>query len=75
MDKAALLIIDAQPEYFAPIGKVVRPRGVERVIGSGFMAQMCCDTTTREAAHHRTHLASLNGFLAEVKRSDEIIAP
>jgi nicotinamidase-related amidase len=184
MDKAALLIIDAQQEYFAPIGKVVLPdgpqavariaemlrwarlsdlpvfhivhesrrpgattfvpgspalaihealtptvgepvitkhlpgaftntrleaelrsRGIERVIVSGFMTQMCCDTTTREAAHrgfkvtllsdataamdvkapdgaviphdqvHRTHLASLNGFLAEVKRSDEVIAP
>ena len=184
MDKAALLIIDAQQEYFAPFGKVVLPdgppavariaemlrwarmadlpvfhivhesrrpgaatfvpgspalaihpavtpapgepiitkhlpgaftntplevelrsRGIERVIVSGFMTQMCCDTTTREAAHrgfkvtllsdataamdvkapdgaviphdqvHRTHLASLNGFLAEVKRSDEVITP
>jgi nicotinamidase-related amidase len=81
----------------------LRRRGVERVIVSGFMTQMCCDTTTREAAHrgfqvtllsdataamdvkgpdgaviphdqvHRTHLGSLNGFLAEVKRSDEVI--
>lgn len=184
MDKAALLIIDAQQEYFAPIGKVVLPdgpqavariaellrwartsnlpvfhivhesrrpgattfvpgspalaiheavtptggepvitkhlpgaftntpleaelrrRGIERVIVSGFMTQMCCDTTTREAAHrgfkvtllsdataamdvkaldgaviphdqvHRTHLASLSGFLAEVKRTDEVITP
>ncbi len=168
MDKTALLIIDAQQEYFAPIGKVVLPdgpkavdriadtlrwarasrvpvfhivhesrrpgaatfvpgspalaihdavtpraeepvitkhlpgaftdtpleaelrrRGIERVIVSGFMTQMCCDTTTREAAAmdvkgpdgvviphdqvHRTHLGSLNGFLAEVKRSDEVI--
>jgi nicotinamidase-related amidase len=183
MDTPALLIIDAQQEYFAPIGKVVLPggpaavgriaetlrwaraakipvfhivhesrrpgattfvpgspalaihdavtpqpgeaiitkhlpgaftntpleaelrsRGVDRVIVSGFMTQMCCDTTTREAAHrgfkvtllsdataamdvkapdgaliphdqvHRTHLGSLNGFLAEVKRSDEVIS-
>jgi nicotinamidase-related amidase len=155
MDKTALLIIDAQQEYFAPIGKVVLPDGpaavariaeilrwargrrmpifhivhesrrpgaallgsftntpleselrglgVERVIVSGFMTQMCCDTTTREAAHrgfkvtllsdataamdvkgpdgvviphdqvHRTHLGSLHGFLAEVKRTDEVI--
>jgi nicotinamidase-related amidase len=81
----------------------LRDRGIERVIVSGFMTQMCCDTTTREAAHrgfkvtllsdataamdvkgpdgtviphdqvHRTHLGSLNGFLAEVKRSDEVI--
>ncbi len=181
MEKTALLIIDAQQEYFAPIGKVVLPdgpkavtriaqalewargrgvpvfhivhesrrpnatifvpespalaihpavtpapgealiqkhlpgsftgtpleaelrkRGIERVIVSGFMTQMCCDTTTREAAHrgfkvtllsdataamdvtepdgeviphdvvHRTHLGSLNGFLAEVKRTDDV---
>jgi nicotinamidase-related amidase len=181
MDKTALLIIDAQQEYFAPVGKIVLPdgpqaitriaqvlewarakdvpvfhivhesrrpnpttfapgspsleihpavqprdgepviqkhlpgsftntsleaelrrRGIERVIVSGFMTQMCCDTTTREAAHrgfkvtlladataamdvkgpdgaviphdvvHRTHLGSLNGFLAEVKRTEEV---
>jgi nicotinamidase-related amidase len=81
----------------------LRRLGVERVIISGFMTQMCCDTTTREAAHrgfkvtllsdataamdvkgpdgaviphdqvHRTHLGSLNGFLAEVKRTAEVI--
>jgi nicotinamidase-related amidase len=45
MDKPALLIIDAQQEYFAPIGKVVLPDG------------------------------NLNRFLAEVKRSDEVIRP
>lgn len=181
MDKTALLIIDAQQEYFAPAGKMVLPDGpkavkriartlewartkgvpvvhivhesrrpnaatfvpgspaleihpdvapkpgesivkkhmpgaftrtqleehlkklgVEQVIVSGFMTQMCCDTTTREAAHrgfkvillsdataamdlkapdgsviphdqvHRTHLASLSGFLAQVKSSDEV---
>ena len=180
-EKTALLIIDAQQEYFAPLGKIVLPdgpkaiariaqaldwarrrhvpvfhvvhesrkpnattfvpgspalaihpavapepgepvirkhlpgsftntaleaelrqRGVERVVVSGFMTQMCCDTTTREAAHrgfkvtlladataamdvrgpdgeliphdvvHRTHLGSLNGFLAEVKRTDDL---
>jgi nicotinamidase-related amidase len=27
MDKTALLVIDAQQEYFAPIGKVVLPGG------------------------------------------------
>ena len=183
MDKAALLIIDAQVEYFAPLGKLplpdgpaaveriaqvlrwargrgvpvfhivhesrkpgaaifapgsgglaihsavtpapgepviqkhlpgsftgtpleeeLRRRGIEQVIVSGFMTQMCCDTTTRQAAHlgfkatilsdataamsvkgpdgvmiphdvvHRTHLGSLSGFLADVKRSDEITA-
>ncbi|MFQ5521404.1 MAG: cysteine hydrolase family protein [Candidatus Methylomirabilia bacterium] len=182
MDKTALLIIDAQQEYFAPIGKMVLPNGeaavrqiakalqwaranrvsvvhithesrrpntatfvpgsaaleihpavapkpeetviqkhlagaftgtpleehlrklgIEQVIVSGFMTQMCCDTTTREAAHrgfkvlfladataamdlkapdggviphdqvHRTHLASLNGFLAQVTTTDAVI--
>ncbi len=181
MEKAALVVIDAQQEYFAPIGKVVLPggpeavsriarllawarakavpvihvvhesrrpgtqtfvpgskaleihpdaapapgepvitkhmpgsftgtaleetlkkHGIERLIVSGFMTQMCVDTTTREAAHrgfkvtvvsdataamsvrgpdgetipadqvHRTHLGSLNGFLAEIKRTDEV---
>jgi nicotinamidase-related amidase len=178
MEKTALLVIDAQQEYFAPIGKIVLPEGpqavariadllawaraqgvpvihvvhesrrpnpttfapgspaleihpaarpapgepvltkhlpgsftntaledhlrrhgVEQVIVSGFMTQMCCDTTAREAAHrgfkvlmaadamaampvkgpdggvipadqvHRTHLGSLNGFLATVTTS------
>ncbi|HEY7141001.1 MAG TPA: cysteine hydrolase family protein [Methylomirabilota bacterium] len=178
MEKTALLVIDAQQEYFAPIGKVVLPdaphaveriadlltwargagvpvvhvvhesrrpnpttfvpgspaleihpaarpapgepvvtkhlpgsftntgleehlrrHGIEQVIVSGFMTQMCCDTTAREAAHrgfkvlmaadamaampvkgpdgvvipadqvHRTHLGSLNGFLATVTSS------
>ena len=182
MDKTALLVIDAQQEYFAPIGKIVLPGGpaavgriarlldwargrgmpivhivhesqkpgartfvagspalaihpeaapkagepvvtkhlpgsftntplermlrdggIERVIVSGFMTQMCCDTTTREAAHrgfsvtllsdataamevkrpdgvaipadvvHRTHLGSLNGFLAEVRSTADLI--
>jgi nicotinamidase-related amidase len=175
MDRTALLVIDAQQEYFAPLGKLVLPdgpaavarirdllawartrgvpvvhivhesrrpnpatfapgsptlevhpdarpaagepvitkhlpgsftntgleahlrqHGIEQVIVTGFMTQMCCDTTARQAAHrgfkvlmpadamaalpltapdgtriphdqvHRTHLASLNGFLATV---------
>ncbi len=182
MDRTALLVIDAQQEYFAPIGKVVLPggpaaveriadlltwargagvpvvhvvhesrrpnpttfapgspaleihpaarpaagepvvtkhlpgsftntdleahlrrHGIEQVIVSGFMTQMCCDTTAREAAHrgfkvlmasdamaamsvkgpdgvvvphdqvHRTHLGSLNGFLATVTTAPALI--
>ena len=182
MEKTALLVIDAQQEYFAPIGKVVLPdgppavariadllawaraggmpvvhivhesrrpnpttfapgspaleihpaahpaagepvltkhlpgsftntgleehlrrHGIEQVIVSGFMTQMCCDTTAREAAHrgfkvlmaadamaamavkgpegqvipaaevHRTHLGSLNGFLATVTTSGALM--
>lgn len=82
---------------------LLRERGVNRVIVSGFMTQMCCDTTARQAAHcgfavtmlsdataamdvkgpdgvviphdvvHRTHLGSLNGFLAEVRSSADLI--
>jgi nicotinamidase-related amidase len=182
MEKTALLVIDAQQEYFAPIGKLVLPdaplaveriadllawarqggvpvvhvvhesrrpnattfapgspaleihpaarpaagepvvtkhlpgsftntgleehlrrHGIEQIIISGFMTQMCCDTTAREAAHrgfkvlmaadamaampvkgpdgvlvphdqvHRTHLGSLNGFLASVTTAPALI--
>ncbi len=87
-----------------PLDETLRTHGIERVILSGFMTQMCVDTTAREAAHrgfkvtvlsdataamtvrgpdgeaiphdqvHRTHLGSLSGFLADIKRSDEVIA-
>jgi nicotinamidase-related amidase len=75
----------------------LRERGIERLLVSGFMTQMCVDTTARQAAHlgfavtvlsdacaamavkgpdgaviaadqvHRTHLGSLQGFLADIK--------
>jgi nicotinamidase-related amidase len=81
----------------------LRRHGIEQVIISGFMTQMCCDTSAREAAHrgfkvlmvadamaampvkgpdgaliphdqvHRTHLGSLNGFLATVTTSTALI--
>ena len=81
----------------------LRERGVERLIVSGFMTQMCVDTTARQAAHlgfnvtiladataakavkgpdgveisadivHRTHLGSLQGFLADIKYLDDIM--
>ena len=82
----------------------LRRHGIEQVIVSGFMTQMCCDTTAREAAHredsrsswpptpwrrwrsrarrasvipaaevHRTHLGSLNGFLATVTTSGALM--
>ena len=181
MDKTALIVIDAQQEYFAPLGKVVLPggpaavkriaraldwarganvpvihivhesrkagaaifapgspalaihpdatpqagepiftkhlpgsftgtpleatlraRGIERLVLAGFMTQMCIDTTARQGAHlgfgvtvladataaksvtspdgetipadlvHRTHLGSLNGFLAEIRATDSL---
>jgi nicotinamidase-related amidase len=80
----------------------LRERSVERLLVSGFMTQMCVDTTARQAAHlgfavtvladacaakavtapdgiaiaadqvHRTHLGSLQGFLADIRRVDEI---
>jgi len=55
MDKTALLIIDAQQEHFAPIGK-----------GPG-------GAVIPHDQVHRTHPGSLNGCLAEVKRTAEVI--
>ena len=36
---------------YAARGRAARPRHRARIIVSGFMTQMCCDTTAREAAH------------------------
>ncbi|MBI3637070.1 MAG: cysteine hydrolase [Candidatus Rokubacteria bacterium] len=85
-----------------PLEQALREQGIEQVIVAGFMTQMCVDTTSRQAAHlgfkvtvlsdataakavtgpdgeaidagqvHRTHLGSLNGFLAEIKRTAEV---
>jgi nicotinamidase-related amidase len=85
-----------------PLEETLRKHGVERLIVSGFMTQMCVDTTARQAAHlgfavtvlsdataaksvtgpdgaeisadvvHRTHLGSLNGFLAEIETIDDV---
>ena len=85
-----------------PLEETLRKHGVERVIVAGFMTQMCVDTTTRQAAHlgfsvtvlsdataaksvvgpdggtiaadlvHRTHLGSLNGFLAEIQTTADL---
>lgn len=85
-----------------PLQEWLRGQGVERVVLAGFMTQMCVDTTARQAAHlgfavtvlsdataamsvkdpdgapipaeavHRTHLGSLSGFLAEIKRVDDL---
>jgi nicotinamidase-related amidase len=87
-----------------PLDAHLRKLGIEQVIVSGFMTQMCCDTTAREAAHrgfkalfladataamdlrapdgtlmphdqvHRTHLASLSGFLAQVTSTDALLS-
>ena len=87
-----------------PLEATLRRHGIERVILTGFMTQMCVDTTARQASHlgfkvtvvsdataamdvkgvdggvipaadvHRTHLGSLNGFIAEVKRSTDLTA-
>jgi nicotinamidase-related amidase len=87
-----------------PLEALLRERGIERVVLAGFMTQMCVDTTARQAAHlgfgvtvladataamavkgpdgavipadqvHRTHLGSLQGFLAEIKRVSDVVA-
>jgi nicotinamidase-related amidase len=84
--------------------EILRTHGVARVVLCGFMTQMCVDTTARQATHlglkatvlsdataamdvkapdgsvipaadvHRTHLGSLNGFLAEIRASDDCFA-
>jgi len=85
-----------------PLEAMLRERGIERLVVAGFMTQMCVDTTARQAAHrgfavtvlsdataardvtapdgaviphdvvHRTHLGSLSGFLATIRRTEEI---
>ena len=54
--KTALIVIDAQHEYFAPTGKVVLPGG---------------ETILAEQVH-KTHLGSVSGFPAEVKSVKDI---
>lgn len=85
-----------------PLEETLRAQGIERLIVAGFMTQMCVDTTSRQAAHlgfkvavladataaksvtgpdgvtipadavHRTHLGSLNGFLAKITTTDAL---
>jgi len=156
MEKTALLVIDAQQEYFAPFGKLVLPdgplaieriadllawarregvavvhvvhesrrpnpttfapdspaleihpaarpaagervltkhlpgsftntgleehlrrHGIEQLILSGFMTQMCCDTTAREAAHRgfKVLLAADAMAAMSVKGPDGVVIP
>jgi nicotinamidase-related amidase len=155
MDRIALIVIDAQQEYFAPIGKVVLPQapdavkrvaavlewargkipiihvthestrpgapifqpgspaleihplaaplagepvlkkhlpgsftgtdleamlrkqGIERVVLSGFMTQMCVDTTSRQAAHLGFKVTVLSDATAamDVKAPDGTVIP
>ena len=85
-----------------PLEETLRTHGIERLVLAGFMTQMCIDTTARQGAHlgfavtvlsdataaksvmgpdgetiaadvvHRTHLGSLNGFLAEIKATSAL---
>ena len=79
MDQTALLIIDAQQEYFAPIGKVVLPDGPRAVVRIAETLRWAMDVEGPDGVvipHdqvHRTHLRSRNRFLAEVKRTAEVI--
>src|SRR5262245_51716492 len=156
MEKTALVVIDAQQEYFAPVGKLVLPdgpaavtriaellawarsagrpvihvvhesrrpnpttfvpgspgleihpavrpapdepvvtkhlpgsftntgleeylrrHGIEQVIVAGFMTQMCCDTTAREAAHRGFRVVMAADAMAAmpVKGPDGVVVP
>jgi nicotinamidase-related amidase len=60
-----------------PLEQLLRERGIERVIVTGFMTQMCVDTTTREAAHRGfkvTVLADATAAMA-VKGPDGQVIP
>ena len=81
--KTALIVIDAQQEYFAPTGKVVLPTtrqaahlGVQLTVLSDATAAMAVkgpDGETIPADQvHKTHLGSLSGFLAEVKSVKDV---
>lgn len=91
MDQAALLVIDAQEEYFARIGKLVLPDGpaaVERIAPVLESARRRGVPVARAEGAvtgpdgvriphdvvHRTHLGSLDGFLAEVRDGADLIA-
>jgi nicotinamidase-related amidase len=55
----------------------LRRHGIEQVIVSGFMTQMCCDTTAREAAHRgfKVLLAADAMAAMPVKGPDGILIP
>jgi hypothetical protein len=68
MEKTALLIIDAQQEYFAPMVLFLAD-------ATAAMDLKALDgTLIPHDQVHRTHLASLNGFLATVTTSDRLMA-
>jgi nicotinamidase-related amidase len=60
-----------------PLEEELRKSGIERVIISGFMTQMCCDTTTREAAHRGFGVTLLSDATAamSVKGPDGVMIP
>ena len=51
--KHDLLIEKNLPGSFTgtPLEAWLRERGIDSVVISGYMTQMCCDTTARQAAH------------------------
>jgi nicotinamidase-related amidase len=51
--KHDLLIEKHLPGSFTgtPLEEWLRERGIDSVVISGYMTQMCCDTTARQAAH------------------------
>lgn len=51
--KRALLVIDVQNEYFTgtDLEAWLRERDIDTLVIAGYMTQMCCDTTARQAVH------------------------
>ncbi len=60
-----------------PLEETLRTQGIERVILSGFMTQMCVDTTARQAAHLGFKVTVLSDASAamDVKGPDGRVIP
>ena len=46
--------------YGTELGKILQTHGVNTVVISGFMTQMCCDTTSRQSFHRRLSVEFLS---------------
>ena len=79
MEKTALLIIDAQQEYFAPVGKMVLPDATTFALGSPALEIHPAVAPKPGEAVIQKHLPGaftgtplLNGFLAQVTTTEAV---